>query len=134
MFFLLYRFIVDKGGDLTATDKHGWSVLQYAVRYAPSETVEALLDMGCDMFHKERKGWNCLHLAARNGQPEKARLLLEKGARVNDDQDQGKLNIDPPSPAKLVVIILTYGVRPSVNLENRITLHLHGLTWWLTIR
>lgn len=84
-------FLVSKGGDLSACDKHGWSVLQYAVRYAPIPTIEHLIDdLGCDLRHKERKGWNCLHLAARNGQPEKARLLLEKGIDVNETQDQGQ--------------------------------------------
>ncbi len=86
-----FSFLVSKGGDLTACDKHGWSVLQYAVRYAPIPTIEHLIDdLGCDLRHKERKGWNCLHLAARNGQPEKARLLLEKGIDVNETQDQGQ--------------------------------------------
>jgi ankyrin repeat protein len=84
------RFIVDKGGTLSAADKHGWSVLQYAIRYASLETVEALIDLGCDIFHKEKKGWSCLHLAARNGQPDKARTMLERGAKVNETQDQVK--------------------------------------------
>ena len=35
---------MDKGGDLSAKDKHGWSVLQYAVRYATLDTVEFLRD------------------------------------------------------------------------------------------
>ena len=86
---LASRFIIEKGGLLTASDKHGWSVLQYAVRYATLETVEKLIELGADIFHRERKGWTCLHLAARNGQPEKARLLLENGASVNETQDQG---------------------------------------------
>ena len=47
-----HRFIVDKGGLLTASDKHGWSVLQYAVRYASLETVEALIELGADIFHR----------------------------------------------------------------------------------
>ena len=48
----LSRFIVEKGGLLTASDKHGWSVLQYAVRYASLETVETLIDLGADIFHR----------------------------------------------------------------------------------
>ena len=47
-----YRFIVEKGGLLTASDKHGWSVLQYAVRYASLETVETLIELGADIFHR----------------------------------------------------------------------------------
>lgn len=34
-----FRFLAEKGGDLAATDKHGWSVFQYAIRYASMETV-----------------------------------------------------------------------------------------------
>ena len=49
---LCSRFIIEKGGLLTASDKHGWSVLQYAVRYASLETVQTLLDLGADIFHR----------------------------------------------------------------------------------
>lgn len=86
---LSYRFLVDKGADLKAEDKHGWSVLQYAVRYAPIESVQLLLDLEADIHHKEKKGWTCLHLAARNGHPNKARMLLENGADVKETQNQG---------------------------------------------
>jgi len=90
---LFQRLLKGKGGDLAATDKHGWSVLQYAVRYAAVPAVEALVDLGCDIHHRERKGWTCLHLAARNGHPEKARLLLERGADVHTTQNQGNLKL-----------------------------------------
>ena len=46
------RFIVEKGGLLAANDKHGWSVLQYAVRYASLNTVETLIELGADIFHR----------------------------------------------------------------------------------
>ncbi len=74
---------------MSATDKHGWSVLQYSVRYAPLAAVELLLELGCNVGHREKKGWTCLHLAARNGHPEKARFLLENGANVHETQNQG---------------------------------------------
>ena len=81
---------MEKGGNLAAVDKHGWSVLQYAIRYASVETVEFLVGIHSDINHTEKKGWNGLHLAARNGQPEKARILLEAGVDVNSVQDQGQ--------------------------------------------
>ena len=43
---------MEKGGQLVANDKHGWSVLQYAVRYASLNTVETLIELGADIFHR----------------------------------------------------------------------------------
>ncbi len=130
VYVCICRFITEKGGDISAKDKHGWSVLQYAIRYASLETVETLIDMGCDIYHKERKGWTCLHLAARNGQPGKARLLLERGARVNEAQDQGwnalHLAVRYGQP-DTISTLLEHGI--DINADNRgwTALHLAAL-------
>ncbi len=96
---------MERGADVSAIDKHGWSVLQYGVRYAKLEAIEALIELGAAVSHTEKKGWNSLHLAARNGHPEKARLLLEHGIDVSVVQDQGK------SPARVCTM-------PILNLND----------------
>ena len=48
---------MDKGADLQAKDKHGWSVLHYAVRYGDLETTQLLIERGADIHCQERRGW-----------------------------------------------------------------------------
>ncbi|CAB4060321.1 ANK [Lepeophtheirus salmonis] len=123
-------FLIGKGANLKALDKHGWSVFQYAVRYASLPTVQLLLDLGADIHHCENKGWNCLHLAARNGHSEKARLLLEHDIRIGETQNQGwnalHLAVRYGQP-DTISTLLEYGI--DINADNRgwTALHLASL-------
>ena len=38
-----------QGGEIGAEDRHGWSALHYAVRYASIDTVSFLLDRGANI-------------------------------------------------------------------------------------
>ena len=74
---------------MRAEDRHGWSILHFAVRYGTEVMLTFLLAHGADLHQTEKRGWNLLHIAARNGMADKARLLLEHGINVHTIQNQG---------------------------------------------
>ncbi|KAJ8960761.1 hypothetical protein NQ318_020054 [Aromia moschata] len=72
--------------DVGRLDRHGQSVLHYAVNSGNVEMVEYLVTaLGKDLSINQNDAccFSPLHMAAANGDAEMVRLLLERGANVN---------------------------------------------------
>lgn len=81
--------MIEKGEDINARSKNGWTPLFAAAYVGQADTVRMLLDKGADM-NVEVAGWPLLHAAARSGDVETIRLLIDKGLDVNTKNKDGK--------------------------------------------
>jgi Ankyrin repeats (3 copies) len=82
----LVKELLDKGFDVNAKDKIGWTALIYAAQGKPREhadTVKLLLDRGADVNAKDKMGWTALMFAVAEGYSQVVEVILDKGADVN---------------------------------------------------
>lgn len=99
----LIEYLLSVGADPNAVDGSGVAALHRAVRTRSLAAVRALLDGGANPRQPNKKGSTPLHLAvqttgrggsgsrrAREQQAAIVSLLLERGARVTDQDHQGK--------------------------------------------
>ncbi len=99
----MIEYLVSVGADPNALDKSGVAPLHRAVRTRSLAAVRALLDGGANSRQPNKAGSTPLHLAVQttgrggSGSPEAreqqvgiVRLLLDRGARVTDQDRQGK--------------------------------------------
>jgi uncharacterized protein len=76
----------DKGGNLSAPDADGYTLLHYAVRSGKADAVTLLIDKGAITDALDRTGWPPLAYAVIRGDEAMIRCLLSKGA----DPDAGQ--------------------------------------------
>jgi ankyrin repeat protein len=99
----MIAYLMSVGADPNAVDSAGVAPLHRAVRTRSLPAVRALLDGGANSRQPNKAGSTPLHLAVQttgrggSGSPEAReqqagilRLLLERGARVTDQDKQGK--------------------------------------------
>ena len=99
----MIEYLLSVGADPNALDSAGVAPLHRAVRTRSLAAVRALLDGGANSRQPNKAGSTPLHLAvqttgrggsgsprAREQQAGIVRLLLERGARVTDQDSQGK--------------------------------------------
>ncbi|MBL8992363.1 MAG: ankyrin repeat domain-containing protein [Spirochaetia bacterium] len=79
----IFQALQAAGGDLTARDPWGRSVLMAAAIKCPADAVEYLLTIDHDVNHQAQGYDTALMNAALGGNIAVARLLLEAGARTN---------------------------------------------------
>lgn len=77
------RTLLEKGGDVDATDNAGRTALMEAAFEGYTETARVLLDKGANINAHDKEGWTPLFWAAFSRRTETVRFLLEKGADVN---------------------------------------------------
>ena len=77
------RALLEKGGEVDATDKAGRTALMEAASGGYTDTVRLLLEKGANVNSSDNVGWTPLFWAAFSRRSETVRLLLEKGADVN---------------------------------------------------
>ncbi|KAI9774257.1 MAG: hypothetical protein M1840_004151 [Geoglossum simile] len=75
--------LLEKGADVNAKGKDGWTALRWAAFRGHEAMVRLLLEKGAFVNVGNGGGGTTLHLAAGGGHGAVARLLLEKGAYVN---------------------------------------------------
>ncbi|MFK7959901.1 MAG: ankyrin repeat domain-containing protein [Phycisphaerales bacterium] len=75
--------LVDKGGDLEATDGMGRTSLSYAAQSRNLEAVNLLIESGANIHHIDQTGNTPLGWAAGFGTAGMVKALLESGARVD---------------------------------------------------
>lgn len=98
------RYLVSVGADPNAVDKSGVAPLHRAVRTRSHSAVLALLDAGANLRQPNKSGSTPLHLAvqttgasgsgsedARQQQEMIIKLLLERGAKLTDQDSNGKM-------------------------------------------
>jgi ankyrin repeat protein len=77
------RALLDKGGDVDATDNAGRTALMEAAFGGYTETVRLLVEKGANVNAHDNEGWSPLFWAAFSRRTECVRFLLDKGADVN---------------------------------------------------
>ena len=77
------RALLEKGGEVEATDNAGRTALMEAAFGGYTDTVGLLLEKGANANARDNEGWSPLFWAAFSRRTETVRFLLEKGADVS---------------------------------------------------
>lgn len=80
--------LLDKGADVSAVDKDGWTSLHTAAR-KDLTTAKALYQAGANIHARSNDGWTPLHEAAYFGQAKIAQWLLSLGADISATSEHG---------------------------------------------
>jgi cytohesin len=81
---------LDKGADVNAKNKDGWTPLNFATDGGHKEVAELLIANGADVNAKDDQGSTPLKFAAYRGQKEIVELLIAAGAVVNAKDGTGR--------------------------------------------
>jgi ankyrin repeat protein len=81
--------LLNKGADVNAKDKDGWTALMEASNNGHTEIVKALIDKGANINAKDKNGRTALMWASLFGNTEIVKMLLNKGADVNAKDKDG---------------------------------------------
>jgi ankyrin repeat protein len=113
------EYLISVGADPDAVDKSGVTPLHRAVRTRSREAVRALLDGGAKLRQPNKSGSTPLHLAvqatgrggagsdaARQQQVGIIKLLLARGAKLTDQDSQGK-TVEQAATSEWVRTLLT---------------------------
>lgn len=76
----LVRLLIERGANLQASDKIGFTSLMYAARDGHLEIARLLLDAGARCSAVDHRGFTALDIAMRNERHEVASLLQSRGA------------------------------------------------------
>ena len=76
--------LLDKGIDVNAKDKHGWTALMAGAEGGHRTATRALLKKGANINAEDEYGWTALMRAASEGHLETVKILLDGGADVSD--------------------------------------------------
>jgi ankyrin repeat protein len=90
----MVRLLLDKGADIDATDRQGFTPLAWAAQKGSAKVVALLLDQGAKVDAKDAFGRTPLMKAASTACLSCVRALIEKGADPNLADDQGKTALD----------------------------------------
>jgi ankyrin repeat protein len=83
------RLLLERGVDVNAREKDGWTSLHWAAFKGRVEVAQVLLDHGANAKHGDQRGETALHLVSRGEYDSQehgvgiARLLLERGVDVH---------------------------------------------------
>jgi ankyrin repeat protein len=84
------KFLIEKGLDVRARSKSGWTALFSASAGGNLDVVKFLVEEGLDAKARDKIGGTVLMAAALSGNnPEVVRLLIDKGADVNAQDSLG---------------------------------------------
>ena len=82
-----------QGGEIGAEDRHGWSALHYAVRYASIDTVSFLLDRGANIHRLTQTMKLEIMLAVSS-------LAIRKVRSKNETLQSRKARLEPAAPGR----------------------------------
>jgi len=78
-------FLIERGADIHAATKGGFTPLLFAVRQGELKVAKALADGGADVDTQDGSRRSALHIAVHRGHSELALFLLDEGADPNAD-------------------------------------------------
>ncbi|WYD81907.1 MAG: ankyrin repeat domain-containing protein [Candidatus Electrothrix gigas] len=83
------KSLLEKGADVNAIDKAGWTALMFAARYGQGDIAEELIRKNARINVKDKDGWTPLMLAAMYGHRNVIHVLLTKGADIHARNKDG---------------------------------------------
>ena len=86
----IVALLVEKGANVKATEKDGYTPLHIAAFRAREDYVGLLLDKGADIQARSRGGFTPLHSAAMSGYQSIVDHLVSRGADVLSKTSDGK--------------------------------------------
>lgn len=105
------RALLEKGGEVDASDNAGRTALMEAAFEGYTETVRVLLAKNANINAYDHEGWTPLFWAAFSRRTDTVRFLLEKGADVNAQnkyQDTALLHAAYGGDSDTVSVLLEY--------------------------
>ena len=82
--------LVEKGADVNAKDKDGWTPLHYAASNGYLDVVKFLVENGADVDAEDKDSQTPLHVAAFFGHLDVVKFLVKNGAYVNAMDNDGQ--------------------------------------------
>jgi ankyrin repeat protein len=127
------HFLLERGANVTAQDKHGSTPLHVASQYGQPELARMLIEHGADVTAQVDRS-TPLHLALQFGQPELARMLIEHGADVTAQDDGGWTPLHLASQSgqpELARMLIEHGADVTAQKKDGSTpLHLVSTRYW----
>ena len=77
------NLLIERGAEVDARDKFGWTPLHYASKYGHLEISRVLIDHGADVNTRQRHHVTPMHISVENGRLGVVKLLLERGADIH---------------------------------------------------
>ncbi|MFH1285562.1 MAG: ankyrin repeat domain-containing protein [Candidatus Micrarchaeota archaeon] len=122
--------LIEKGADVNAKEKYGWTVLMLAALNGSLQTAELLIKKGADVNAKDANGTTVLMAVAWDDM-QIARLLIANGADVNaKDKDGNTALTEAVSRAfpKIAAVLIANGADVNAKDKNGNT----ALSWAVT--
>lgn len=79
----IVKLLIEKGADVNAKDRDGWTALLWAIHYEYPEIIKLLVENGADINVKTPDGRTPLTLAIRADMHDTSKYLINKGADVD---------------------------------------------------
>ena len=118
------QFLVDRGADMAARDKHRSTPLHLASERGHMELAQFLVERGADMTVQDKRGSTPLHLALGLCHTELAQFLVERGADATARDNYGSTPLHQVSAGghmKLAQFLIERGADVTAQDKDGIT-------------
>ena len=90
----MIKYIIDKGVDLEAIDRHGMRPIHFICLKSIPEMIKYIIDKGIDLEAKTNFGWHPIHFICRYSTSEIIRYTINKGVDLNCVDNENKKPLD----------------------------------------